>query len=451
MTELLELARAVVARAVGDEEFEVFVASGTETDVRAYQGEVESYTSASSAGIGVRVLLDGPGGARVGFSSAGSLEPDVVDAVVADARDNARFATPDEAMGFARPDGVEPVTLTLEDPAVAAFTSEQRIALAIELERAARGRDGRVRQVDDASYGDVAFRSALAATSGIERTSSRSMSWLTASVIASANDRDQTGYASRAARGPEGLDLDAVATEAVQHATRMLGATKPDSTRCPVVLDRRVAAALLSVISSALSGETVTKGRSFLADRMGEQVAAPFVTLVDDPTDPRHLAASRTDGEGLACRRNLLIDHGVLCGFVYDTVAARRAGAASTGSALRGGYGGTPTAGCRALQLEPGELDDEGLCKLVGEGIFVQNVTGIHSGVNPIAGDVSVGAEGFRIEGGAVGAPLREMTVGTTLQRLLLDLVAISSQVEWLPGVAAGQALALGEAAISGN
>jgi PmbA protein len=199
-----------------------------------------------------------------------------------------------------------------------------------------------------------------------------------------------------------------------------------------------------------MSGETVTKGRSFFADRLGEVVASALVTLVDDPTDARHLAASQIDGEGLACRRNVLIDHGVLKGFVFDTVSARRAGTASTGSAIRGGYGGTPSAGCRALLLEPGELDADGVLSMVGDGIYVQTVTGVHSGVNPISGDFSVGAEGLRISGGVLGEPVREMTVGSTLQRLLLDIVAVGADVEWLPGIAAGQTLAVSDAAVSG-
>jgi len=204
-------------------------------------------------------------------------------------------------------------------------------------------------------------------------------------------------------------------------------------------------------VSSALSGESVTKGRSFFADRVGETVAAPSFTLVDDPTDARHLSAGSHDGEGLACRRNVLIDEGVLRGFVFDTVSARRAGTASTGSAIRGGYGGTPSAGCRALALVPGELDMEGVLAAVGDGIYVQSVTGVHSGVNPISGDFSVGAEGLRITGGKLAEPLREMTVASTLQRLLLDVVAIGADVEWLPGVAAGQTLAVGDASVSGS
>ena len=137
------------------------------------------------------------------------------------------------------------------------------------------------------------------------------------------------------------------------------------------------------------------KGRSFFAGRLGEVVAAPGVTLVDDPTDARAYGAAAFDGEGLACRRNVLIADGVLHRFPLRHESARRAGRRSTGSAVRGGFAGTPAAGCRALVLEPGALGASEILGAVGEGLFVQSVTGVHSGVNPVSGDFSVGAEGL--------------------------------------------------------
>jgi PmbA protein len=231
----------------------------------------------------------------------------------------------------------------------------------------------------------------------------------------------------------------------------MLGATKPPSDRVTVVFDPRVVSTLLSVISSALSGEAVVKGRSFFAGRVGEKVATGSFTLVDDPTDPRAFSAAAQDAEGLACRRNVLIDSGVLQGFLYDTVSARRAGAASTGSAVRGGYAGTPGAGCRALVLQPGHHDQQAVLAAVGEGVYVQSVTGVHSGVNPVSGDFSVGIEGLMVRDGELAEPIREVTVASTLQRMLQSVLHVGSDIEWLPGIAAGQTLAIGDMQLSGS
>ena len=253
-------------------------------------------------------------------------------------------------------------------------------------------------------------------------------------------------------RGFDGLDPDKATDDAVTRAVRLLGATKGPSGRQTVVFDRRVATMVLSVVSTALSGEAVAKGRSFFAGRIGELVGDPVLTLVDDPTDPRAYGAAAYDAEGLACRRNVLIDGGVLRGFLYDTVSASRSGVASTGSAVRGGFSGTPAPGCRALTLAPGleGFDENGVLAAVGEGLFVQSMTGVHSGVNPISGDFSVGAEGLMIRDGRLAEPVREITVASTLQRMLQSLAVVGADVEWLPGIAAGQTLAVDDMQISG-
>ena len=446
--ELEALAERVAGWARSGEEVEVYVARGTETEVRAYGGEVESLTSATSAGIGIRVVVDH----RLGFAWAGSLDESVLGETLAEARDNAAFATADEHVRLAVPDGVAAVPVDLWDDGLASVPTARKIELALALEAQARAADPRIRQVDSADYGDVASESALVSTTGIRSSSRKTSGYLSVSVIAGEGDASQTGGGYSVGRGFDGLDPDKATDDAVTRAVRLLGATKGPSGRATVVFDRRMATALLSVVSSALSGEAVAKGRSFFAGRIGEQVGHAGLTLVDDPTDPRAYGAASYDAEGLACRRNALIESGVLQGFLYDTVSGSRAGVASTGSAVRGGYAGTPGPGCRALTLAPGPegFDQDEVLAAVGEGLFVQSMTGMHSGVNPISGDFSVGAEGLMIRDGRLAEPVREITVASTLQRMLLSLVAVGADVEWLPGIAAGQTLAIGDMQISG-
>jgi PmbA protein len=430
---------------------EVYVTRGTDTEVRAYESEVESLTSADSSGVGVRVLADSDEGSRVGFAWAGSLDPDVIAATVADARDNARFATPDPDVVLAEPDGLPAVELDLWDDGVASTPMEKKVALAVELERATRAADPRVRQVSSADYADSRVEVALVSTTGISSSRRRTTAFLSVDAIAGEGADTQTGTGFSVGRGPGDLVADEAMDDAVTRATRLLGAEKARSARCTVVFDPRVVSTLLAVVASALSGEAVVKGRSFFAGRIGETVASAGVTLIDDPTDARAFGAASHDGEGLACRRNVLISEGILRMFVYDTVSARRAGARSTGSAVRGGFAGTPGAGCRALVLEPGTRGHDDILAGVGEGLYVQSVTGIHSGVNPVSGDFSVGAEGLLITGGALGRPVREVTVASTLQRMLQSIIDIGNDLRWLPGTAAGQTLAIADMQLSGE
>jgi PmbA protein len=450
---LLALAQSVVDRAHPGEGMEVYATRGTDNEVRAYEGEVESLTSADSSGVGIRVLkgASGGGGTQVGFAWAGSLDPDVLAATLEDARDNARFATPDPDVVLAEPDGVAAVELDLWDDGVASTPMEKKVALALELERSTRAADARVRQVSSADYSDSRVEAALVTTTGISSFRRRTNAFLSVDAIAGEGADTQTGTGFSVGRGPGELVPDEAMDDAVLRATRMLGAQKARSTHCTVVFDPRVVSTLLAVVASALSGEALVKGRSFFAGRVDESVAAPAVTLVDDPTDARAYGAASHDGEGLACRRNVLISDGTLRMFVFDTVSARRAGTVSTGSAVRGGFAGTPSAGCRALLLTPGAKSQNEILASVGEGLYVQSVTGVHSGVNPVSGDFSVGAEGLLIEGGSLGQPVREVTVASTLQRMLQAVVEIGADVRWLPGVAAGQTLAIADMALSGD
>jgi PmbA protein len=445
--DLLDFARRIAGMARGGEEVEVFVARGVDTDVRAYDGEVEHLQTASSAGVGIRVVSGG----RQGFSYAGYLDEEVAKAVLEEARDNAGFSSPDEHVSLALPDGVAAVAMDVFDPELASWPTERKVQMALEMERAARKADPRVRQVSSADYSDSSGEAAIATSTGIEASFERTGCHVSASVIAGEGDDSHTGVGFSVARGPSKLDPDRAVADAVERATRLIGGRKTRSGPVTVVFDPRVASTFLGVVASSLSGEAVTKGRSLFAGRVGEQVASGLVSIVDDPTDERAYSAASHDAEGLASRRNVLIEGGVLRGFVFDTISASRAGTRSSASAVRGGYASTPVASCRAVQLAPGEMDAAEVIAFVEEGIYVQSVTGVHSGVNPISGDFSVGAEGLAIRGGELAEAVREVTVASTIQRMLLGIVAVGADLEWLPSVAAGQTIAIEGMTLSGH
>jgi PmbA protein len=210
-----------------------------------------------------------------------------------------------------------------------------------------------------------------------------------------------------------------------------------------------MAASLLAVVGGTLNGESVLKGRSPFADRVGEQIASPLITLVDDPTNPDSLGADSHDGEGLATRRVPLIAGGVLQGFLHSTETGRRAGMASTASAVRG-YRSTPSVGAQALAVSLGSSTLDDLVAGVDHGVLVRSMTGLHSGVNPVSGDFSVGVEGVMVRDGALAEPVREATVASTLQRLLLDVSAVGGEREWTPGGTGAAALVIPGVTLSG-
>ena len=446
-SELLDLAERIAGWARDGEQVEAYVARSRDTEVKVFDGDVESLSSAESEGVGVRVVVDG----RQGFAYAGSLDPSVVEEVLGEARDNASFATPDEFNGLPAPDGVAPAQLDLYRDSLASFPTDEKVALAIELDRATRAADARIRGLEATEYGDSIIESAVATSTGIRASNRRTVCSIYAEALAGEGTGTQTGYGYSVGRSADELDVEAAARDAAERATRLLGAKQPKSARVTILLEPRMTASLLGILSSTLSGEAVLKGRSMFADRVGDDVSVPFLTLVDDPTDARAYGATPYDAEGLATRRNVLFDGGVLQGFLHNTYTGRRSGSGSTGSAARGGFKSTPGVGARALALDPGTKALDELLAEVGDGLLVQSMQGLHSGVNPVSGDFSVGIEGLMVRSGALAEPVREATMASTLQRMLKDVVAVGGDVEWLPGGAAGVTLVLRDVTISGS
>ncbi len=446
MTDLLDLAEGLAARAEPGEELEAFVARSTSLSARAYDGEVEAFTSAETFGVGLRVIRDG----RAGFASAGSFDPSVLADTLAEARDNARYAEPDEWAGLVSPDGVEPPEMDLWRTDLGTTPTEAKVQMALDLEAAVRGADPRIVGVRTASYSEGSGEAAVATSTGLVAASRGTSCSLGATALARDGEDTQIGGGSTVGRGVADLDPDEAVTDAVVRATRLLGAKQPPTARITIVLEPRLAGTLLGIAGGTLTGDRVLKGRSPFADRVGEAIASPLLTLVDDPTDPRSFGADPHDGEGLATRVNPLIDEGVLRGFLHDGYTGRRSGTGSTGSAVRGSRS-TPAPGTQALVMTPGDRSPEDLLADVELGLFVQSLNGLHSGVNPVSGDFSVGADGLMIRDGALAEPVREITLASTLQRLLLGITAIGNDLEWRPGGTTAATMVIGDVSMSGS
>ena len=443
--ELLDVAARIAERAGPGEQIEAYVARSTSTSVRAYAGEVESLTQASTAGVGVRVIVD----QREGFAYAGTLDEGVVLEALAEARDNATFSEPDEHNGLATPDGVEAPDLDLWRESLVGIPTADKVAMAIALERAVIAKDPRITGVRTSAFTDARGEGAVATSTGIRAWGRAGTCYLAVEALAVHDSETQTGYGLSVGRELTDLSIEEAADDAALRATRLLGSTKPSTQRVTLVLEPRLTATVLGIVGGMLNGGAVIKGRSPFADRVGEQIASPLLSFVDDATDPRSLGADTHDGEGLAHRRNPLVVDGILQGFLHNTYTARRSGAASTGSAVRG-FSSTPGVGAEALAVAPGTQSHEELLGAVDLGVLVTSMAGLHSGVNPVSGDFSVGVEGLMVRGGALAEPIREATIASTVQRLLLDISAVGGDLEWLPDGTGGVTLVIPDVALSG-
>jgi PmbA protein len=265
----------------------------------------------------------------------------------------------------------------------------------------------------------------------------------------------QSGLGFTLARRPADLQPTEAGLEAAHNARVLLGAAPCPTGRYTLVLIPQVAAAFLAAIAGALSADAVQKGRSVFQGRLGQQIASSDFGLFDDGLAEGGLSSSAFDGEGVACRRTALLEDGFLRSYLYDTYTARKAGAGavSTGNAGRGSYRSLPVVAGTNVILDGGEGDLQALLGRVGHGLLVESVAGIHSGVNPSTGEISVGVVGRVIENGVPVRPVREVTMATDFLSFLRELADRASDDRWIPlyGSVRTPSVAVRDVAVSGT
>lgn len=461
---MIDLARRAVegTLAAGAGEAEAYASEDAGREVRVHGGEVESLTAATKRGIGIRAWI----GHRAGYAYGTDLSVAGIAELTSRAAETARIADEDEFAGppelpvrlssdmggKGAPEGGEGLE-ELTDPSLAATPTAEVAELALEIERAALAADSRVAGVEQAVYADSVERVAIVSSTGIAGEFERTDCYGYAQALAEGEGGRETGLGFDLGRGPAALDPVAIGREAAARATAMIGAAKPRSRSCPVVLDPTVAASFVALIGRGLGADSVQRGRSPFAGLLGSEVAAEALVIHDDGLDPAGSASSPLDGEGVPRRRTALIEGGELRTFLFDTYTARRNDAASTGSAGRASYRTQPTVSTSNLIVAPGELGFEELLCEAGDGVLVTDVAGLHSGVNPVTGAFSVGASGRAIRAGDVAEPLREFTIASDLVAMLKAVQAAGSRPRWVPfgGSVSTPPLLIGEMTVAGS
>jgi PmbA protein len=197
------------------------------------------------------------------------------------------------------------------------------------------------------------------------------------------------------------------------------------------------ATACMTVGQALLAAYAGARYVSLLAGLVGEQVASELVTIVDDGRLDDGPSTAPFDDEGVPTSRTPLIERGVLRGFLHNTETARRDNAGSTGNASRPSYRGVPGVAPTNLLVEGGSENADAILERAGRAVYIQDVSGVHSGANPVSGEFSVGATGLRVESGSLGEPLREITIASTLPEVLRRVEAVGSDVRFFPGAGA--------------
>jgi len=412
-------------------DLEIYFQAGRMSAIKVYGGEVESISVAQPRGLGVRAIKNG----QAGYAFTADLSDAGLDAVLAGAVANVDVTDPDPCAGLpARAAVAYPSIPGLWRPGVGQTSLEDKVALALAVERSALACP-EVDVVEESVYSDEESRIAICSSIGVEVEAEHSFCFVYAQAHAGRDGDRQSGLGFSVARDPGELDAEAAGAEAGRKAAALLGARPCRTGSYTVVLAHEVAAALLSYIAQGLSADAVQKGRSPFAGKLGQTVGSALATLVDDGLAPGGMATNPFDGEGVPRQRTALLQAGVMQAYLHSSYTARKAGRdfVSTGNAERGSYRSAPRVAASNLVLAPGSGTLEDLLGRVGTGLYVENAAGLHSGVNVISGEVSVGVTGRLIENGSLGRPVREVTVATDFLSLLSSVSDIAGDARWIP------------------
>jgi PmbA protein len=403
----------------GADAAEVYIETGRDLSIDVRKGDIETVQEAASNGAGIRVFVKG----RMAFACSNDLGIKALEDAAGRALEFARVTTSDPNNVLPDDPGVTAVG-GLYDPRIAQVPMEDKIELAKRVEKLAL-KDPRITKSDGARYGESEGEVVIANSNGLLKGYKSSGCGYGVSVVAEKGEQKTSGYDSCRRRFYADLKPpEEVADKAAREAYEALDPRPVKTQRAPVIFHADVSRALLGGVLGAVDGERVLQEASFLGRKLSLRIGSELVTIIDDGTREKGPASAPFDGEGVPTQKRVIVDKGVLGGFLYNTAVAKRAGVRSTGNASRSGFDSLPGIGPHNFFLAAGSAKLDDIIAATGSGLLVKGVTGY--GINPVNGNFSGGASGFWIEDGKIAFPVRGLTIAGSADEIFngIDMLA---------------------------
>ena len=404
---------------------EIYMASSESTSIEIKDQKVDSFELAKDRGIGLRVMVN----KACGFSFCNDFNSSSISNLIDKAISSATNSTPDEFRGFSEVVEKYP-QVNCFDENLSKISIEEKIEKTRLVERIGKEFDKRIVNVRKCSFDDTRYEVAILNTNGLEYTNSGTYCSSSITLIAQENNVMETGWEMDSSRWFKNLNFEMVGREAGKRAVEMLGATSVETKKVPVLFDPYVSMEFLSIFASSLSADNVQKGKSMLAGKKGENVAAEKITIIDDGLLPEGLASAPADGEGIPMQRTVLIEKGILKGFLYDLYTAKKDNTASTGNGFRGGFKDTPRVSVSNFYIEKGTLSQKEIISKIDDGFLIREAMGVHT-ANPISGDFSLGVSGLWIKGGKISFPVRGVVISGNIMDLFRSVKKVGSDLRF--------------------
>ena len=434
------------ARAAGIEACEAYVSSRDSFRAMTTEGEVVEYESNLTRGLGFRGLYRG----RMGYASTEAFDEEAVGQLVRGVMESAELCEDeDEAPLY---DGGEPVPdMDLRSPALAQVTPQEKIDRVLAMEKLVKESDPRIDKTAHNVINTGSYTVRIVNSHGMDRSYTEDVCALYGQATAKDGDFVSSSGYGVAARSFDGLDVQKVGGEVARRTLDGLNAAPVPSGKYRVVFFSEAMCDLLGVFSSIFSAETAQKGMSLLKGRVGERIAAPCVTLVDDPLMEGGMGSRPFDDEGVPSATHTVVEDGVFRTFLHNLKTARKDGVATTGNARKVGYASAVHVTPTNFYLKPGKRTLDDMLRGIGEGLVITEVSGLHAGANPISGDFSLLAKGYTFREGRREKPVEQITVAGNFYELLSAVRELASDLTFPMGGIGCPSVDVGELSVSGT
>jgi len=407
------------------EDAEAFLVRNKEIQLSIFENEVNKYNIAESGGLSLRGRVDG----KMGYSYTEKIDDSSVDMLIEETLENGKYIEDkDPEIIYEGSKAYKDINNYNEKLGNVPIT--ERIDFLKKLEKKALDLDDRVFTVDNCACEEIEQERYIMNTKGIELHDKFNGMIVFIFVVVKEGQDTKTGMSYRMTKDFYSLDYEEMAKEAVEDAISMLGADTIDSNNYPIVFENKTFSDLLAAFSSTLSAENVQKGLSGLKDKIGEQIANPILNIVDNPFLEGGFGSRNFDDEGTSTSYKKIIDNGKLTTYIYNWKTANKDGVKSTGHASRG-YKSRVSIAPNNLYVEKGETKLKDLLESTEGGLYIDELQGLHSGLNAVSGDFSLSASGYKIEGGEISTPVNQITIAGNLYELLKDIEAIGDDLEF--------------------
>ncbi len=425
---------------------EIYYYSGKSIGINIFKGEIEKFNNATNGGLSFRGFYNG----KIGYSYTEQLSKDIIDKILQYAKENSEIINEDEKEEIYQGDShYSDVTTFYTD--IEKIDVDTLIKKALAIEKAVLSYDNKITSCNHCMISKSSGDIYISNTKGLELTQKSNYIVAYASALAKENNVVKSGVEIKGGFNINDIDANYIGQSAAKKALSYLNSTSLPSKKYNIIFENESFSDLLSCFLSNFCAENIQKGFSLLKGKLNKKIANDKITILDEPLMEGGYNSSSFDSEGVACYNKTLVENGILKTYLYNLKTAKKDGVKSTGNGFKNGYKGKISISPTNFYIKNGKTPLNILFNNMKNGIYISELSGLHSGVNEISGDFSVLASGYLIENGKKSRPVEQITIAGNFYNMLIDIKDISNDLKFSLNGVGCPSIFVGELSVSGE